>query len=890
MPVLSNIKSLLRNLFRKQRVEQDLDDEIRSHLELMTAQKISEGMTPQDAARAAKLELGGVEQIKEQVRAVQAGAQLETLLQDLRFGLRTLRKSPGFTAVAVLTLALGIGANTAIFTVIDSVLLRPLPYPHPERIVKVSSAYRGSVFQTVIAGPQYRFLRESSRSFESVEAHDVITSGVNVSGNPQPEHLVSAAVSADFFRVLGVAPLLGRTFTEAEDRPGGPCAVLLTYGLWRRRYAGDPAIVGRNLTLNAQTCLVTGVLPPTFSFDQSAEIFMPVRIPPVTRDPGHSYFMLARLRPGVTIDQARAEMPAIFARFKAAHGDLVARNETGIELQPYLDSIVGDVRPSLWLLFGAVGLLLLIACANVANLLLSRAANRTSEMAVRAALGAGRRRLTRQLITESALLAFAGGGFGLLMAYEGISALRGLAPGSLPRAADISLDPRVAGFAFFLSLLTVVAFGLLPALHTTGVDIHASLLAASGRTTSDTRSARARALLIAAEVALSVMLLAGAALLMRSLIALRGVPPGFDPANVLTFKMSPSPHYATTLLLQGFELQVLDRLRALPGVDSAAVAICLPLELGPDMPTEILGQSQPALLIKSPHYRTVSPDYFRTLGISLIRGRPFSDSDTADSAPVIIINASMARRSFQDRDPLGAHLQLGGGLGAEYADPPRVIVGVVGDVRESSLDKPADWTEFIPRAQVPTTMTADVNRLVGASWAIRTTIPPEQLADAVRRAVLAVDPQQPISAVRTMQDAMSQTLERQRFTVFLTTLFAALGVLLAAVGIYGVISYTVAQRTHEIGIRMALGAKRLDILKMMIRKGFHPVLMGVVVGLAAALALARFLSSVLYGVRPRDPLTFAAVAAALMAVALLACYIPARRATKVDPMVALRHE
>jgi putative ABC transport system permease protein len=814
---------------------------------------------------------------------------MASILQQLRFAIRILVKSPCFAVVAVLMLALGIGSTTTIFTVVESILLRPLPYPHAEQIVKVGSAYRGSPYSgEVIRGAQYRFLQEHDRSFESVEIHDVVTSGVNISGGTEPEHLVSAAVSAGFFRVLGVAPVLGRAFTDEEDRPGGPCAVVLTDGLWRRRYTGDTAIVGRTIALNDESCLVTGVLPPSFRFDQNAELFMPIHISAAPRDLGHYYFMLARLKPGVTPDQARTEMPAIFASFKATYADLVDSDETGIQLKSYLEWMVGDVRPSLWVLLGAVGLVLLISCSNVANLLLSRAVGRTKEMAIRAALGAGRRRLAQQLIMESALLACAGGGFGLLMAHWGISALRRIAPSGLPRAADISLDLRVVGFAIFLSAFTVLVFGLVPMLQASRVDVNASLKAANGRTSAGVGRVRTRKSLVAAEVAFSFMLLTGAVLLLRSFVALITVPRGFDPTSVLTFRMAPSPRYSTTPRMWDFERQVLERLDAIPGVDKAASATCLPLENGPDMPSSVLGRSQSADF--NPSYRSVSPDYFRSLEIPILRGRSFTDSDTSDSTAVIMINDSVARQIFKDRDPLGEHIQLGVGLGAEYADPPRVIVGVAGDVRESSLDHPARITVFIPRAQVPSGLTGVINRLAGMSWVVRTKIPPAQLNEAVRRTILAIDPQQPISDVRTMEQMMSTSVERHRFTLLLMTLFATLGVLLAAVGIYGVISYIFAQRTYEIGIRTALGAQRGDILKMVIGNGLEPALIGLAIGIACALALTRFFSSVLFEVGPTDPVTFLAVTFLMLGVTLLACYVPARRATRVDPVIALRYE
>ena len=754
--------------------------------------------------------------------------------------------------------------------------------------MKVGSSFRGNLdSDSMVEGTHYRFLQEYGHSFESVEAHEVVTSGANVSGETEPEHLVSAAVSAGFFRVLGVVPARGRAFTEEEDRPNGPCAVVLTDGLWRRRYGADPSTVGRSITLNDESCLVTGILPPSFRFDQNAEIFTSLRFPAVPES-GHYYYMLARLNPGVTVEQARLEMPALFSRFKVAHGNLVDDGETGFQVKPYLDSIVGDARPSLWVLQGAVGLVLLMACANVANLLLLRGSGRTREMAVRAALGADRGRLARQLITESMLLACLGGGLGLLIAHWGISVLRSMAPDSLPRAADISFDLPVAGFALFLSGFTVLIFGLVPALQASRVDVTTSLKALSGRTSAEIGRARSRVLLVGTEVALSTILLTGAVLLMRSFVALRDVSPGFDPTSVLTFRISPLPRYSTTPALWDFEHQVLRQLSALPAVDTVASAICLPLQIGPDMPAAVLGQRQSTAL--GPVYRTVSPDYFRALRIPIIRGRSFADTDTADATPVIIINDSFAQQMFIGRDPLGEHIQLGIGLGAEYADPPRVIVGVVGNVRETSLDQPAQITVFIPRAQVPSSLTAPINRLVGTSWVVRTKIPPAQLAGDVRRTILTIDPQQPISNVSTMEQMLSTGVRHQRFTLLLMIIFAALGILIAAVGIYGVVSYGVTQRTHEIGIRIALGERTGNVLRMIIENGLKIALIGIGIGTVASLMMVRLLSGLLFGVRPTDPVTFVAVAFLLLVVVLLACYFPARRATKVDPVVALRHE
>jgi putative ABC transport system permease protein len=812
---------------------------------------------------------------------------MPAFFQDLKFSLRMLAQSLGFSATAIVTLALGLGAATTIFTVVNSVLLRPLPYPHPERLVVVSSVYQGSADYSVTRAAQFRFLQEQNHSFESLEANDVVPSGVNLSGGSEPEQVMSSFVSAEFFRVLGVIPAVGRTFTPEEDRSGGGCVAVLTDGLWRTRYDGDRSIVGGSILVNGESCAVVGVLPPSFRFHLDAQMFMPIRIAAAPRDLGHYYSLLGRLKPGVTLEQARTELQALFSGFKATHGDLVDEGETGFQVARYQDAVVGNVRPALWVLLSSVFLLLLIACANVANLLISRAAVRSKEMAVRAALGAGRWRLARQLITESALLAFAGAAGGLLIAYLGIPVLLHLSPSGLPRAADISVDVRVVAFAFLMSAATVLVFGVAPAMFASRVDLNVALKTASNRAATGASRRLSRSIFIGTEVALSVVLLTGAVLLTRSFVALQRVAPGFDPRNVLTFKMSIPARYSTTTRMWEFEREVLARLDALPGVEGAASATCLPLENGPDMPTAVLGQRP---VVVNPAYRPVSADYFRVLGIPLVRGRFFVDSDSLGTLPVAVINAAFARQNFQGRDPIGQRLQLGAGLGQDYADAPRLIVGVVGDVRETSLDKPAEITVFIPRAQIPERETLLINRLLPMSWAVRTRIPPAQLADAIRHAVLSVDPQQPAAAMRTMEQVLSIAVDRQRFTLLLMTIFASLAMLMAAVGIYGVVSYQVRQRERELGIRLALGAAPRSLVHMVTMREIGPIAAGVTAGVLGSLALAKFIRSLLFETSPNDPVALAASALALGVLAWVGCYWPARRASLVDPMQILRDE
>ena len=813
---------------------------------------------------------------------------MEQLGQDLRFAIRQLRKSPGFAIAALMTLGLGLGATTAIFTVVDGVLLKPLPYRHPQRILKISSSYQGGPDYHVIRDAQFRFLQERSKSFAFLALDDVVATGENLSGVGGPEQVTASFVSAQFFQVLGLAPALGRSFTPEDERPGGECVAIITDGLWRTRYNGERNILTDPITVNGESCSVVGVLPTGFWFQQDARMFMPIRLVAAPRDLGHYYNLLARLKPGVTTTQATNELESLFPQFKLTHGDLVDDGEVGFQTNDYQDAVLGNVSTALWVLFGAVCFLLLISCVNVAHLQVSRATTRVREMAVRGAMGANRFRLVRQLITESVLLASAGAAFGLLLAYVGVPLLLHLSPSGLPRANEVAINLSAISFSIVLSALALIVFGLIPAFSASRVDLNSALKAASHQATTGTAGRLGRSLLLGAEVALSLVLLIGAMLFMRSFIHLERVAPGFDSQNVLTFKISIPPHYSTTSRMWEFEREVLARLDALPGVEMAASATCLPLDPGPEMPGMVPGQSSTIAI--NPAYRPVSPNYFQVLRIPLLRGRSFIDEDSLTSLPVAIINASLARQIFLDRDPIGKTLQLGSGLGAPYFDSQRIIVGVVGDIRETALTAAPNPTVFIPRAQVPNALTPLMNRALPMSWAIRTRIPPGQLIGAVRQAIFNVDPQLPAADMRTMDQTMSTAVDRQRFTLVLMSIFASLATIMAAVGIYGVVSFQMQQRQREVGIRLALGALPRTLVRALTLTEARPIAAGMLVGVVASIFLAKLIGSLLFETNLADPVSLVGSAVVLGLLACLGCYLPIRRASQVDPIQILREE
>ncbi|MCI0486607.1 MAG: ABC transporter permease [Blastocatellia bacterium] len=802
---------------------------------------------------------------------------MATLWQDLRYGMRTLLQKPGFTAVAVLTLALGIGANSAIFSVINSVLIQPPPYQNPDRLVMVwETLPSAGITQNTPAPAVYYSWREQNRVFEDMAAFTTTT--FNLTGREQPEKLNGLRVSASFFPMLGVEPVLGRAFLAEEDQPGARKVVLISHNLWQRRLGADPDIAGKTITLNDQSVTVVGVMPRGFQFIlPETDVWSPIAFTAKEAESlSHYLWVVARLKPEATYQQAQSEIDAITARFfqqaDQQSSDPVA---IGANVVPLREQLSGDLWPALLILFSAAGFVLLIACSNVANLMLARAASRQKEIAVRLALGAGRSRLIRQLLTESLLLAGAGGAAGLALAFWGVDLLVSLMPDRIAQLETAHVDLNVLGFAMVLSLLTGVVFGLVPALQATRPDLN-QVLKQGGRDTSSGGRTPVRSLLVVAEIGLALVLLIGAGLLMRSFVRLNNIDPGFNPENVLTMQVVlPESKYPEHHHRTAFYDNLLQRVRSLPGVEAAGLINGLPLSYtggGGGFFIEGRPESDSSLLAT---YRIISPDYFRAMRIPLLKGRVFDAQDTVDTIDAAVISEAMAQRAWPDDDPIGKRLKWGtdGKL--------MTVIGVVKDVR-LALRLEARPQVYMPYSQVSIYPPSDL--------VVRTRTGPLSLAAAVRNEVWAIDKDQPVADISTMERVLSDSLARQRFNLLLLGVFAALALVIATVGIYGVMSYLVAQSTREIGIRQALGAEPLDVVKLVLGKGLALSLIGVVIGVAAALSLTRLMSSLLFGISATDPLTFVIVALLLIVVAAAACLIPARRAMKVDPMVALRYE
>jgi putative ABC transport system permease protein len=823
---------------------------------------------------------------------------MSSLTQDLRHTLRVLRNSPGFTAVAVTALALGIGTNTAIFSVVNGLLLQPLPFKTADRLVRVGRKFREGGEGGGASIPKYVTWKNDSQVFSAMTAYDFAGPGLNLSGGDVPEQVKGIHVTAGFFEVFGATPVVGRTFTADEDRPGGPRLAVIGYGLWKRRWGGDANIVGRPIVLNGEPYTVTGVLAENFHSYPPADIWIPLQPDPASANQGHYLSVAALLKPGVTLETANAQLKIVGEHFRRLYPRWMDKGES-VSAVPMKQSMVGDTRQALLILTGAVGFVLLIACANVANLLLARAAARTKEIAIRTALGAGRLRIIRQLLTESVLLASLGGVLGLMIGVWGLRALLAASPVDLPRIQELTSAPLLANidlhmllFTAGVSLLTGVLFGLVPALQISRTNI-SSTLKESGSRAATGRHHYTRSALVAAEMGLALVLLIGAALLIRTFVSLRAVNGGFDPHNVLTLQTSLNGEkYASTAKVELLTRRMLERLESLPGVAAAASCINIPLEGGPDLLFTIEGRppADGGISNGDEQWRNATPHYFNALKVPLLRGRYFTLQDTAKAPAVVIINDAMAKKYWPKGDPVGQRITIGKGLGPEFEDPTRQIVGIVGDVRENGLDSPAPAIMYVPFGQVPEGLTQLANRVLPASWMIRTSVDPRTLVQAIKHEFLAVDNQLPVSRVRTMEQVIGEATARQSFNMLLLSIFACIALLLAAVGIYGVMSYAVEQRTHEIGIRMALGGRANDMLGLVVGQGMRLAAIGLAAGIVAAFGLTRFLDKMLYGVKPTDPLTYISVALVLSAIAFLATYIPARRATKVDPVIALRYE
>jgi len=806
---------------------------------------------------------------------------MRTLIQDLRYGARMLARNPGFTGVAVLALALGIGANTAIFSVVNAVLLRPLPYPDSDRLVTLWGTNPAVGFSgpATICEPNYQEWRDQNRVFDRIAGFRWETA--NMTGAGEPARLIGSAVTSSFFPLMGARPALGRAFSPDEEQAGHDNVVLISHSLWQKHFGSDPSVVGKPITLDDQVLTVAGVMPEGFAFPNQADYWTPAVL--ATECHNTTMRVVARLKPDVKLERARNDVALIAQRLIKEHRvPDFGWTWSVVRLQ---DEMSANLRPSLLLLLGAVGLVLLIACANVANLLLARASGRYREIAIRSALGASRARVVRQMLTESVLLALFGGALGLVAATWSRDLLVSLmphnlaAPGLISRIVGVRLDAWVLGFTLLISLVTGLVFGLAPALEASNFGV-SEALKEGGRSSSGVGRGRLRNTLVVSEMALALVLLVGAGLLMRSFARLTSVDPGFNPVHLLTMNVElPESHYQTTGQMIAFQRQALDQLALLPGVEHAGAAFGLPF--GENLISgDISVEGQPSAKAGA-RKLAVSGDYFQTLGVPLVQGRLFNDHDTGGSAPVLIISQSVANRLWPHGDPIGRHIDPSGNT----TDKWYTVVGVVGDVKQHSLDETLNPVVYTPYAQSPIPfMMHDV------TFVVRTAPDPASLVDSARRAIDRVDPNLPVFDAATMSQLVSETVDEPRFNTLLLGAFAALALLLAVVGMYGVMSYATSQRTHEIGIRMALGAEREDVLKLVVGQGIRLTLAGVAIGLVGAFALTRLLAKFLYGVGPLDPATFAGAAILITAVALLAAYIPARRATKVDPMVALRYE
>jgi predicted permease len=819
---------------------------------------------------------------------------METLVQDVRHALRLLRNAPGFATAAVAALALGIGANTAIFSVLNTVILRPLPYPEPERLVmflNVSPQGSGGG-----ASPtKFNVWRRQTAAFQDVSAYRF---GVtNITGEAMPEQVAAAYVSADFFRLFGAVPVVGRTFTQDEDRPGGGFTVVLGHGFWGRRFGGDPAIVGQTIPFNGQPYEIVGVLG---AFDTTAiqstlgapDVWLPFQIDPNSTMQGHFFTVAGRLKPEVSVESASAQLGAARAEFVQAFPQAMPP-QVGFGVQTLQEMIVRNVRSSLWILVGAVSFVLLIACANVANLLLVRASVRQREIAIRSAIGAARSRIARQLMTESVVLSLAGGVGGLALGAVGIRALLALNPGNIPRVGvdgeAVALDGRVLAFTAILSIVTGLVFGLLPALRATRVDLSTTLKESAGRSGTGFRQNKTRAILVVAEVVLALILLIGAALLIRTYAALRAVDPGFDARQVLTMRMSlTGARFAKAATVGQLMRDGRERLEALPEVEAAAASCCVPLQGGFGLGFIIEGRPLDGPVHGGGSFTPVSANYFNVFKIPLLRGRSFTEQDTTGTPGVAIINQAMARQYWPDGNPVGERITIGRGLGPGMDEPPREIVGVVGDVRDGALNREPNPIMYVPWAQLPDAHSANLLDITSLAWVIRTRAEPFSLSESIQKQLRDASGGLPVARMRSMDDVVSQSTARSDFNTLLLTIFAASALILAAIGVYGLMAYSVQQRTQELGVRLALGADQSRVRNMVVRQGMSLVLIGVCIGLASALGLAQVMATFLFGVTPRDPVVFLGVPLVLAAVAWLGVWLPARRAARVDPVRALR--
>lgn len=876
------LRALATTFFRSSSVDEEMEEELRSHIQNRSDDLERSGLPRQEAERQARIEFGGYQKFKEECREATGGQLWQTLFQDARYGLRMLRKAPGFTAVAVLTLALGIGANTAIFSVVYAVLLRPLPFKDPARLVMLNET-TPRVGTVSVSYPNFLDWRSQSHTFSQMAG--VTAVGFNLAGVTQPESIVGRAVSPNFLSMMGVRPILGRDFYPSEEKPGAAPVVLLSYQLWQSHLGGDRDAIGRTITLDDRSFTIIGVLPPDYRPIERLDVMIPMGVWATDnssinqRESRGDMVVVGRLAPDASLQQARAEMEGIAARLAKEYP--AANDQFSVLLQSLRDAYVGDTRPAILVLFGAVMFVLLIASANVANLFLVRGAARTREMAVRVALGASRGRIVRQILTESFVLAGLGGVLGLGLALAGIRGMSHFIPAMMLSGATVDMNGAVLLFAAVVVAASAFIFGLAPAMQSAKGDPHAELKEGAKSASAGASQNRLRDLLAIAEISLALILLAGAGLMIKSLYRLLSVDPGFRTERVLTMRLElRTAQYGKDAQVLNFWQQVLDRVRTLPGVESVAVGTVVPLtddHSRNDITIENMPLPQPGSF-PHPDVHLVSPGYVSTLGVQMLRGRTFTDSDNQKAPLVGMVNATLAKQYFGNEDPIGKRFMMGHpGKDKHWI----TIVGLAGDTKLYGLAQPARLEVYLSYQQFPD---SEMELLT------KSAVDPTTLTTSIRNVIASIDKNQPITDIATMEQLVSNNVSLRRITLVLLGMFSGLALLLAAIGIYGVLSYAVALRTREIGIRLALGAQRTDVMRLIVGQGVRLALVGVTLGLVTSLALTRLMSTLLFSVSASDPLTFASVALVLTIVALTACYIPARRAMRVDPIIALRYE
>jgi putative ABC transport system permease protein len=885
----------LRRFTDRTRKDQDLAEEIESHLAHAQDANAARGLFAEEARRQSQLRFGNPRATRERVWRYRSIPWLEDLWRDLRFARRGLAKTPGFTIIAVFVIAVGIGVNTAVFSVINTVLLKPLTYPDPQSLVELrNTSVQGSFPGANI--PKFNIWRQQTSIFQQVAAYDFGGAGLNITGGDHPEQVEGIHVSADYFALFGAPVVAGRTFTAAEDSPHGGHVTVLSYGLWKSRYGANPNVVGSTIQLDGQPYLIVGVIGRGFVTNVPADLWVPFQFNLNSQDMAHYFTVAARLRPGMTLPQANAQLRLAADEYRRIYGKTSLPPGGGFGVASLQESMIGDTRLPLVVLLVAVGFVLLIACANVANLVLARGSSRKREFATRAALGAGRSQIIRQLLMESLTLSLAGGVLGLILGFAGVRLLLSINPGNIPRIGEdgsaVTLDTNILLFTLGISLFTGILFGLVPAISASRPNLAAALNENASRSGLGFRNGKLRSGLVIVEMALTLVLVIGSALLIRTFLKLQAVDPGFATRNVITMAMSMSgDRFQKTAPVSQVIRDGTDRVLAVPGVRDVGVTNCLPMAGGFGMIFDVVGRPKGNTpFTGDAGFYSISWRYFNALKIPLLRGRAFAQQDDGAAPGVVIINAAMARQYWPKGDPIKDRVQIAPGAGPAFAEGPRQVVGIVGDTHDGGPDREPFPIMYIPLAQMPDLETALNSRVAPLWWIIRSEVDPRTLVAPITAALRDASGGLPVAHIRTMDEIEARNTARQRFNMLLLTVFGSAGLLMAAIGVYGVMSYSVQQRTQELGVRMALGAPASNLRNMVIRQGMALTLIGVVLGTGGAFWLTRFLASFLFGVKTVDPIAFVATPVLLCVVALLSIWIPAKRATRVDPITALRFE